>query len=107
MRDLYIDPRDQSDDGVTDELGLTEADYIWLSDRIGHGSGHAENVFHALSRAKLTAQSRALYDTYATNSRESGLEPMTWQEWDELDLLTRNRELLRVTQRSDDIADLY
>jgi hypothetical protein len=47
------------------------------------------------------------YENYATNWRESGLTPMTQEEWYALGLLILERAILRLTRRPDDIADLY
>jgi hypothetical protein len=47
------------------------------------------------------------YEYYATNWRESGLTPMTWQEWEDLGVLLREREALCKMLRARDIEDLY
>ena len=108
MRDFhdYIDPRDLGDDGATDDIGMMESDYIWLSDRMDSGNKHAENIFRALVRIKSRL---ALFDNYLAHSdnlRMAGLEPMLWREWVALDALGRERETLREA-RTDDVADLY
>ena len=89
-----------------DSLGLHEEDYLWLGTHIERRNGHAQHILAALMQMRRTLMMRDEHDAYSTNQREAGLEPMTWQEWRELDLLEQERVALR-KMRADDIADLY